>query len=276
MLWRWHEICSDCPVVQIASNQIRQVIMKRSLLIPVALAALLVGSAHAADYWKLKYNGVSGANVTIRHIDWGTTKNVTAGLFNMVSLNELTKPGFDTFAQGKTFFTFCTDIGAIIQGTWDYDPMSFNDAHPGVDPDWRTGGIQDAAWLFNQIALPQGTFSTTQAAAMQLAIWKVLYDELDEDLDYYGLTSSTGGQNFWAPGLSAGIRDQAVIYLDQLASAGGSPQYATTWLSPKNDGSQGLIYPPTGLLPVPDGGLTVLLLGLSCLGLGMARRKHLS
>jgi hypothetical protein len=191
-----------------------------------------------------------------------------------------------TTYKPDNFYTFCTDIAPAVArgGQYTYAPRTFAGSapSPGVAPPWYSahpGGylpsIQKAETLYMR-DLNDALSSPTKGAALQLAIWNVLYDS-----DY---SVSSGAGFFYATDAAhhasiAVVIAQANFYLSGLdpAHGGSYDHYDSTWLDPRglnHPDTQGLLYAPeNALLPVPDGGLTAAMLGLALSGLGLLARK---
>jgi hypothetical protein len=132
--------------------------------------------------------------------------------------------------------TFCTDVAA----NWNdsstaYTAMTFASA-VGVNPPWSAvpQAIQNAAWIYQNYFLNQEaklikaagtTAGENQAAGVQLAIWKVLYDTTSSGgLDSLSVTSANNNKGNYFDGGQlqaygfAGIAD-ADSYLTALLNA---------------------------------------------------------
>jgi len=145
--------------------------------------------------YQINSGGLEAFNIT-----WdGRTENALAGGI------ELHRTGGST-SMPADFVTVCTDIGATLYlgASYGYTtPQSF-DGQTGIRPTWGEGNegsltdpanaaaaIQAAADVFfeHQIVLTTGT--TSEKAALQLAVWEALYDTVAG-----GTTYSLGGGRF--------------------------------------------------------------------------------
>jgi hypothetical protein len=188
----------------------------------------------------------------------------------------------------NSFYSFCTDIQPEVAPGVNYTfaPKTFaasSPPAPGVAPAWYNDGsgpngylpaIEKAETLyvkdlFNSVNTAlSASVRSVNAAALQLAIWNVLYDS-----DY---SVSSGAGLFYVTQTSAAIINQANAYLSDLVN--GYSAYDSTWLDPRGlntPATQGLLYAPENALrlTVPDGGMTVAMLGFSLSGLGLLARK---
>jgi hypothetical protein len=127
------------------------------------------------------------------------------------------KSGDDPTLSGlpKNFETYCIDLGNTLHsGQWWESGQFPNPNQPPGNPIWTTGGIYKAAWLYNEYAgdTAHGD-ATTSGAALQLAIWEVLY----EDNASYNVTTGSlyvyGGNNAFN---TDGIAGLANTYLGGL------------------------------------------------------------
>lgn len=152
--------------------------------------------------------------------------------------------------------TYCLSPAGTV-GSGVYDLMTLDAAKFGNNPaSWSVnGGIENAAYLFHNFA--GSVAGNNQGAAMQLALWEMIYDST-------GLGTATAGGlssgRFQAVGVSGSLDTAVNNYINQILDAGagsvassyaGHPSYL---LRPQFAAGQDLI---TFMLPVPEAG-TVL------------------
>jgi hypothetical protein len=166
------------------------------------------------------------------------------------------------------FQTYCTDILPHFSSPNDYIPTPYASA-TGMNPPWVLGGIKKAAYLYENRTALMGATSDSPAvenAGLQLAIWETLYDT--------SLDIAAG--SFFVRGTATGDALQAMKdakkYLDAIPTT--FTAQPGTWLKP-NVGTgeapyQGLIFTPRR---VPDGGLTITLLGMALTGASLFGRR---
>jgi hypothetical protein len=169
-------------------------------------------------------------------------------------------------------------VGVNWKNTDTYTALAFA-GQSGVNPTWANtpSSIQNASWLYNTYFVPNSSYYVNNpdwAAAMQLAIWKVLYDTAANGT--VGTLDNTTGF-LRATGFGNGVADANTLigYINTARGNGTFTQYLDTWLKPNDGASQGLIY--NALTPVPEpttmiaGALLLLPFGASTL---RVLRKH--
>jgi hypothetical protein len=237
-----------------------------------AVAAGLVSSAHATVDYSISDGGLETVNV---NLDGSTYNGILAG-------------GIKLTSGSSSYVSVCTDfLGSLYLGsTYTYNnPVSITTPGlNGTDPSWGEGAgaaaaaIENAAKIFgnNYAALQSSTTSIDEKAAIQIAIWTVLYDTTTSTLD---LDPSTARFSYSANGT---VEADVTSLLNNLAGyALGNPQIevlvpdsgAASFTS-NPDG-----HPPQGLLtPVPEASTIVagglLLLPFALGGLKAVRKSR--
>ena len=228
--------------------------LKRNVMIGAAVAVMSCGAmvnTQALELLELQRVATVGERVSL--VYEGGANTATVGKFIMRNTATL-----------ERLEAFCSDVAIALESPWLYTPIAdpVGEGRKGAgDPEWRDGGWEAASALVSQVTF---NANSVQMAGLQVAIWELLYDA-DGDL--------TAGR-FSATSEVAGVIDAAQAY---LALAGGTGN--ALWLAPvilpqsTEDpgyiigGSQGLI------TQVPDGGVTLLLLGLGFSGLALFQNR---
>ncbi len=173
----------------------------------------------------------------------------------------------DALPSGHTdpFLTFCIDASNTLTASGSWRSGSFPNPNVG-SPAWQPDGICRAASLYNQyvtgasVVNPadssvSGNYASKEAAALQLAIWEVLYEPANTG---YNVTSGAG----FRVGSNGDLEALANLYLGFPGILVPDVNITTTFWDAVDPGNnQDLIGPFT---PVPEpgtvyGGLALML-----------------
>ncbi len=214
-----------------------------SLALAAAGALSLVAMASSADAATYTFNPVSvvsGQTVTIAGTPSGTLVANT-GMFKLTGISG--SPDFDAF---------CVDLSRTISGPgvppWLYDP-SLTLGPDAWSISFTTAQLDDVRKLAKHAFT--NTLNAVERAAMQVAIWKVLYP---------GFTYTSG-----VSGLIAQANTYHTTLLPTLTDTSG-----IVFLDSRNDPkTQGLVV----MVPEPAT-WAMLITGFGLVGLGLRRRRH--
>lgn len=244
--------------------------MKHQLTIwmGAAVVALSATTSYAISYsvdnvesWNYK------ATVTLRGVQYA---NETATAIHLTTADPSVGAGH------QSIWTYCTDLtGALnVPQSANFDRI-VGAGQTGLDPSnpWGAGGFQNAAFLVEKYGATASA-NPVAGAGLQLAVWKSLYDSTGLQQGNFAFNSG----NFKVSSVS----DQAMLAdaNTYLASLKGSDYQAVSsyWLKPNPSGfpgnvGQGLIDPVSGGGAVPEGGVTIGLLGMALGGLVLMRKQ---
>lgn len=230
------------------------------------VAAVLMGSmaAQAVSFnlsvkSKTSSPSLGGSNVSVSYN--GSNRNLLVGEFR-ATFDGPTAPGYSS-----SFLAYCTDLLSALRSGY-FTPRTFPEGpNPETNPNWVALGGQKAAYLYDGFA-QAFTGDDLQTAALQVAIWEVLYDN---SIDLMGGLFQVA---------TVDVKDAANVILASLAGVDDETlkNYTETWWQATTaDGSQvrnsqGIIGPgPKTSVPAPVAGLglTSLLIGLC----SVARRR---
>lgn len=244
---------------QSLTRLLRVFMMKRYACTVLGLAAMAL-SAQAAQYQLAISAGMhSYADISL---DGNARYGSYAGEINATVISGPVGGFTDTIQ------TFCVDLGInMSQTTYTYDAVSFSSIdQSSMTPPWSSSGSSASIGLAASKVweLYSADKSNQNAAAAQIAIWEILYDFNNVGLD--------GGRFTYNGDMATGIGQQAQYYLDNYSTSQNA--YSGVIFLEQNDGGQSLLNPdPSFTPPAPDGGTTMLLIGLGMLGLEGLRRK---
>ena len=230
---------------------------KAIAILTVALIVVLGSSMALADNLNLGGNYNGGINITGGYLGAGTASE-GGGSIGPSTLNGTALP-----------WVYCVDIPDTVNVPADYTNavVTNNGMIAGSSSNNSAGGLQGytsngalatvnnavaVAWLVHTFGA--GASGYDAQVGLQAAIWNQIY----------GVSLTSGN--------TAGAIAAYNYDLAQLAAAGSLPNYVSefAWLSPNGNDSnvmQGLI------TKVPDGGMTLILLGGALVGLESLRRK---
>ena len=225
-------------------------------LVTVAVAIVLGSGMALADDLNLGGNYNSGIIITGGYLGTGTATE-GGGSIGPSYLNGAALP-----------WVYCVDVPDTVNVPADYANavVTHNGQIAGSQANSTWGGITGytsdgalatvansvkVAWLAQTFAA--GATGYDAQVGLQGAIWNVIY----------GVSLTSGN--------TAGAITAYDADLAALAAAGSLPNYVGNfdWLSPNGTNSNVM----QGLITVPDGGMTLMLLGGALVGLGTLRRK---
>jgi len=179
-------------------------------------------------------------------------------------------------AGQQSIWTYCTDLrGTLtVPQSANFDRIS-GVGQTGLDPlnPWGAGGFQNAAFLVDKYGAA-ASLDPVAAAGLQLAVWKSLYDSTGLQ---QGNFDFSGGNLRVSSVTDKAMLADANTYLASLSGSDYAP-INNYWLKPNPSGfpgnvGQGLINPVGGGGSVPEGGVTIGLLGMAVGGLVLMRKQ---
>ena len=197
--------------------------MKLTTIGLVGIAVLVLnGTSMAID---MTFDNIQGQGV---HYDYSGTRgsaisgNTTAGRFNWTVTSGETINGV-TFNAGDHFTTFCTELTQFIStgDEFTYSSVAVS-SMPTVGQlgapmgSFRAGLIQE---LFNDHYATAVNGTLTEAAAFQVAVWEIVYEDRLDDAES-GLTTiaiaADAGANTFVISSNYDAVQQANLWLDML------------------------------------------------------------
>jgi hypothetical protein len=164
--------------------------------------------------------------------------------------------------NGSSFTTVCTDLGGTLYlgDSYAFKEVSFN-GQTGLNPAWGnngTGGsssaaayqaINNAAYLYS--TYDKASMSTTDWAALQLAVWKALYDT-EANGNIAGITDIDTSRFNVQTDPTGAAWTEAQSWLKALPSS--TPQYAGYLLYPSPASQYGAVAQEVlvNVSPVPE------------------------
>lgn len=253
----------------------------------------LDGDSSLADHWySQNYDGAVG-ELGLNFADQSTLSGV--GLPNGTYRGDTT--GSDQARANQLgLFGYCiasddsfpnsNSNGSTVYTLYGYTPTEAETRYRAEVANYRSNSLMRAAYLMEMYGQTAhnatGASGDTLTAALQVAIWEVLYDASpnvsEGSGNYYVRTSSGDGTQ---RSEATAIRDQANAYLNQASSNNwGGANYDPTgkvmvWMDPTNANNfQSVITlaPDLSMLkPVPEASVAIMALGAA--GLLFRRRR---
>ena len=155
------------------------------------------------------------------------------------------------------FYTYCVDVLKNVTSQQTF-AIAYMSEKPTPSP-LALDGSRRAAWLFDEYAadihaMAPGAAANGHAAALQLAIWEVLYDT---NFDLSSSATAVGG--FIVTSASASVWAAANDYLDAVESRGNNLNARATWLdSVKTTGQDQMTVPEPATLLLLGSGIAAL------------------
>ena len=222
-------------------------------LAALVLASGLVSGAKADITYKISDYSLENANVSFNFSGdtpsgpVGTDQTILAGGIGITA----TTPTAGTGGP-SSYVSVCTDFAATlyIGSSYTYaNPAQIPDASYVPDPTQVAGGLQSAANLFSKYSGLLTDGKRDDAAALQLAIWTVLYDS---NINFS--SSSIGNSTFAvnSSGTSAGAFSELKTLLESIPDPSQnsveilvpSPQSGSNNGNWQSDTPQALLYAP--------------------------------
>ncbi len=224
--------------------------MMRTLRI-MAFGLLVLGLSGVALHADTLALGGNYTNVNV--MVYGSSKTLGGGSIGPSSLNSVSLPWvycvdlFDQIGVPGTYNASVTHDASMTGLTLDSLGLS---GYNSLNGSGTVNHADEVAYLLQNYAA--GATSTDQQAALQAAIWYVIYN---------GNVSLN---------MSNSDDTRKTDYETYITGIGSGNVANFSWLSP-GKGLQGLV--TAGSTPVPDGGMTLMLLGGTLVGIGSLRRK---
>jgi hypothetical protein len=247
--------------------------MRRAFIPAMILVAAVASSAQAID---IRYDGVQSLGTYKVRIPSNSEKHVYAGrmAYSVVS------NGDGRFANGSTFFSFCTDLDQFVKNQ--AKPYEFfsnghdTDGDHGIDdmpivqdenePGMGIVKAQAVSALFLSRFADATSGDAEKASAFQLALWEIVYEPYASEGVLGAFNLSSGDGTFRVTQGDSGAVSLAQSWLNEVAAMDlgsvsdlligfGSPDYQDQLT----------------LIPLPAGAL----MGLVGLGGAFAARRRM-
>jgi hypothetical protein len=221
----------------------------RYLAQALAMAAAMGLSVGAAKAAMVDYNigdgGLESFNITYNDSGSHFT-SISGALAGGIAITKVTgsaQQGTQPAGFPASYTTVCTDIGGTVYlgSTYGYDQQGFT-GQTGVRPSWglnaydgtlqapallgeQQEAIQNAADIFYTHFSALSGSSTTDKAALQLAVWAAVYNTglngAVADVTYSGGVGSISGGRFTVSGGDQAAINEAALWLQGLTGSYG-------------------------------------------------------